>query len=193
VRHIRSDRRWFAHGDRQGFITVDLLQSEDLAWTDFAIRAKRAAENAGFSKNLGGQLVAAIGELYGNVIDHSQRTGTGYAAWSASPGRFEFVVADQGIGVLESLRSNPTYAYLSDHGSALELAIKENVSRYAEPGHGFGFRPIFVGLANISRIIRFRSGDHGHLIVRSSDDGIAARTIQLASLPGMFCSVLCET
>ncbi len=61
------------------------------------------------------------------MVDHSQRNDTGYVAFSLEPGRFEFVVADHGIGVLASLRSSPSYAYLADHGRAIELVLSEGV------------------------------------------------------------------
>jgi anti-sigma regulatory factor (Ser/Thr protein kinase) len=178
---------------RQGYITMGELRRDGLAWTDFAMRSKRAALSAGFSDDDSGKLIGAIGEFYSNVTEHSERTETGYIVFAASPGRFEFVVADAGIGVLNSLRSNPKYAKLDDAGSALELALSEGVSRYqGESGHGFGFRPVFLGLANMSRFLRFRSADHSRELKRLTDGDIEARTIQKSHLNGFFCSVLCE-
>jgi hypothetical protein len=183
---------WFGPSDRQGLISVYKLQSDSLAWTDLILRAKRAVAQAGFTHDLGSKLTAAIGEIYGNVIDHSQKISSAYVAYSADHGRFEFVIADSGIGILKSLQSNVSYASLSDSGSALELALGEGISRYSDPGHGFGFRPLFVGLANISRIIRFRSGDHGRILSRLEDGAIQARTTQLAKIDGLFCTVSCH-
>ncbi|RWO03763.1 MAG: hypothetical protein EOS07_32600 [Mesorhizobium sp.] len=185
---------WFEPASgHQGYTSVDKLGRDELAWTDFVLRAKRAAISAGFSDDYGGKLTAAIGEFYANVIDHSGRIDTGYVVYSASPGRFEFVVADTGIGVLNSLRSNPTYAHLADAGTALEYALDEGVSRYyTEQGHGFGFRPLFVGLANISRYMRFRSDDHSRSLTRKADGSIDAQTSQLANTSGFFCCVVCD-
>ncbi|MBZ9708620.1 hypothetical protein LB543_18025 [Mesorhizobium sp. ESP7-2] len=194
MRNMRETDAWFEpRSGYQGFISVDKLRRDELAWTDFVLRAKRAAISAGFSDDYGGKLTAAIGEFYANVIDHSGRIDSGYVVYSASPGRFEFVVADAGIGVLNSLRSNPTYAHLVDAGTALELALDEGVSRYyTEQGHGFGFRPLFVGLANISRYMRFRSDDHSRSLTRKADGSIDAQTSQLATTAGFFCCVVCD-
>lgn len=175
-----------------GFIPVPTMVSSPLVWTDTVNRLKRLSIKAGFSGDHSGKFAAAIGELWGNVVDHSQRSDTGYVAFSLEPGRFEFVVADHGVGVVASLRSHPAYSQLTDHGRALELVLSEGVSRYhAEAGHGFGFRPLFVGLANIARGLRFRSGDHGREVIRTGGGPPASRTYELASLPGFFCSVTC--
>lgn len=155
-------------------------------------RLKRLSIGAGFSSDHSGKFVAAIDELWSNVVDHSQRSDTGYIAFDLAPGKFEFVVADYGVGILTSLNSNPVYADLADHGRAIELALSEGISRYhKEEGHGFGFRPLFIGLANIARDLRFRSGDHAREIIRASSAPPEARTYELAPLPGFFCSITC--
>ncbi|MBZ9799708.1 ATP-binding protein [Mesorhizobium sp. ES1-4] len=177
---------------RQGFISIAKLRNDALAWPDFMIRAKRAAQNAGFSDDYAGKLAAAIGEFYSNVIEHSQNLNSGYIVFCAKNRMFEFVVADAGIGVLNSLRSNPRFANLGDSGRALELALSEGVTRHTDPDRGNGFRPLFVGLANISRFIRFRSDDHSRELIRADDGTITALTRQVSKLSGFFCSVLCE-
>ncbi|MQU72477.1 ATP-binding protein [Sinorhizobium meliloti] len=198
VRHFRRflthrETAWFLDGPNScGFIPVSSLVSSHLVWTETINRLKRLSVNAGFSSDHSGKFVAAIGELWSNVIDHSQRSDTGYIAFSHEPGRFEFVVADRGVGVLASLKSNPAYANLNDHGRAIELVLSEGVSRfYTEDGHGYGFRPLFVGLANIAQNLRFRSGDHAREIVRTADGPPESRTYELAPLPGFLCSVTC--
>lgn len=183
--------RWFQAADNQGYATVSLLVQDPLAWNDFSIRASRAAQAAGFSKDDAWKLSAAIGEIYGNVIDHSERVDTGYVAYAANGNVFEFVVADAGIGVLASLRKNPAYSHIADSGTALEYALSEGVSRFEDPSHGFGFQPIFVGLANIATRLRFRSGDYCRELRRNADGTIPATTTQLARIDGLFCSVLC--
>lgn len=191
----RSENRstWFKSSGNQGFIRVRQLLDDKLAWNDFSIRASRAAQSAGFDKSDAWKLTAAVGEIYGNVIDHSERIDSGYVAYAASGSTFEFVVSDSGIGVLNSLRKNPVYSHIVDSGTALEFALSDGVSSLQEPGHGFGFQPIFVGLANISTRVRFRSGDYGHELQRCDDDTIPATTLQLAQIEGLFCSVLCTT
>ncbi len=188
-----NGRRHYREGGiHLGYVAVSALLDDETAETDFYIRARRAAEFAGFQKAEAAQLVAAVVELYNNIIKHSRAVESAYVAFAAYENCFEFVVADAGIGVLRSLKSSSQYASLSDSGSALELALTEGVSRHDRvPDRGRGFRPIFVGLANVSQKLRFRSGDHAREMERLSDGSIPAVTRQKSELPGFFCSVRC--
>jgi len=97
------------------------------------------------------------------------------------------------MGVLESLRTSLDYAALTDHGEALRLALTEGVSRFGPEGkRGNGFRPIFVGLANLSGSLRFRSGDHALVIDGQKIGAVAAKTAQKARFQGFLASVTCR-
>jgi hypothetical protein len=191
---LQTKDKWFAPGTAShGFVTSRAIADCHTNWTDFAMRAKRAATANGFTADEAGRLVAAMGEFHSNILEHSGRADTGYLVFDASPGAFEFVVADAGIGVLESLRSHPHFASLKDGGTALELALSEGVSRhYDQKDRGFGFRPLFVGLANVSRFMRFRSADHSRELTRADDGSIDAVTRQKSQINGFLCSVRCE-
>jgi len=187
-----SENTFISADGRQGMISVAEISRNATAWTDFAVELKAAAISVGFSSDHGGKLLAAVKEFFENVIEHSEKIETGQVFFAAQPGRFEFVVRDRGIGVLESLRKSPKYKNLNDGGSAIELALREGVSRHAEePGHGFGFRPVFIGLANLSEYIRFRSGDHCREFFQKSDGSIDAHTKQASRLDGFSCAVIC--
>lgn len=191
---LANDMRWFHPTNNQGFVSVAAIDSEYANWTEFAMRAKRAAVSAGFAADDAGQLVAAMGELRSNIIEHSERKETGYLIYDVTPGRFDFVVSDSGIGVLRSLRSHPHFANVTDAGTALQLALSEGVSRfYDDKDRGRGFRPVFVGLANASRHLRFRSEDHSREIVRNDHGALLAATRQCARIPGFFCYVTCDS
>jgi anti-sigma regulatory factor (Ser/Thr protein kinase) len=192
-RAMRNGTKWFNGTNAQGFVSVSAITAEYANWTDFAMRAKRAAADAGFAADAAGQLASAIGELRSNIIEHSERPQTGYLVYDATPGRFEFVVADAGIGVLRSLRTHPHYAYVHDAGTALRLALDESVSRfYDDKSRGKGFRPIFVGLANASEHLRFRSSDHSREVRKDSGGALLASICQRAELPGFLSSVRCR-
>lgn len=188
-----NGRRQYTEGKIYlGYVAVGAFLEDETVETDFYIRARRAAEFAGFQKAEAAQFVAAIVELYNNIIEHSSAVESAYVAFAAYENSFEFVVADTGVVVFESLKSSSQYAGLSDAGRALELALTEGVSRHdREPDRGRGFRPIFIGLANVSEKLRFRSGDHAREMERLSDGSISAITRQKSKLPGFFCSVKC--
>ena len=183
------------HSRLIGFLCTGLAAvKDDAIWTGFGVAAQRAAKKAGFPRRIAAQLAAALGELHSNIYEHALAPDTGVIAFRAQPGRFEFVVADRGIGVLESLRSAATYEKLDDHGEALRLALSEGVSRFgSDAGRGHGFRPLFVGLANLKGTLRFRSGDHALMIDGQHPTLMTARVAQKPSVSGLLISVNCET
>lgn len=128
--------QWVCPGTRQiGFFRLAAtVPADDTPWVQFALAAHKAATDAGFTGKTAAQLAGALGELHSNVYEHSGRPETGFAAFRAREGVFEFAVADSGIGVLASLNTCPDHAALTDHGDALRLALTEGVSRH--PRHG---------------------------------------------------------
>ena len=188
-------RQWICPQSRlTGLLCTDTANAQnDSVWTGFGLAAQQAAKAAGFPRCIAAQLTAALGELQSNIYEHAQASDTGIVVFHAQLGRFNFVVADRGIGVLESLRSAVAYAELSDHGEALRLALRDGVSRHG-PGasRGYGFRPLFVGLANLKGYLRFRSGDHALLIDGQNFSFTTAKVAQKPPIRGFFISVSCE-
>jgi hypothetical protein len=186
---IASDRR------RMGFIrAVRSGPDADSNFTAFLMNAQHAARDVTHLPGTApGQLAAAMEEMENNIHEHSEAAVTGLIAFRAASDRFEFVVADRGDGVLKSLRRSPLYAAtLADHGKALEAALTDGVSRFgSDSGRGHGFRPIFLGLANLRGSLRFRSGDHALLIDGTSPDLMTAKLAQKAPLDGFFAGVTC--
>ena len=178
-----------------GVLQTTALKAEDSGiWMSFALAAQKAARTVGFSRRVSASLAASMDEFHSNVSEHSQSPYSELAAFQARQGRFEFVVADRGIGVLASLRSGTDYAHLGDHGEALQLALSEGVSRFGfKSERGYGFRPLFVGLANLNGNLRFRSGDHALSIDGRSPTLMGARVAQRARIRGLFISVSCES
>jgi hypothetical protein len=168
-------------------------ESDDPRLYRFCSAAQEAAERAGISRDVARQVVGAIGELEDNIHLHSENARSGVIAFSATPGTFEFVIADQGIGVLRSLHMWPEHRSISDHGSALEAAIRRGATRFGpNSGHGNGFRQLFVGLYNLNSMLRFRSGDHALVL----DGRVGKEKAQLfraaANIPGFITSVVCR-
>lgn len=188
--------KWLCPKSRlMGFLRVaPLLTQNEETWTSFGLSAQKAATSTGFPKDISAQLVAAMGELHSNVYEHSQAPSTGVIAYRANSGVFEIAVSDNGIGVLQSLRSGPDYQSLQDYGEALRLALTNGVSRYgSDANRGYGFRPLFIGLANINGTLRFRSGDHALLIDGRNPSLTTACPAQKPALQGFFASVSCKT
>jgi hypothetical protein len=182
-------------GRRIGFLRTRRQRPDDYEESlGFCLATRQAAAMAGFPARVAQQLAAAIGELHSNIYEHSGASGTGLIAFRAGVSSFEFVVSDRGIGVLETLRTCPIYSQLADHGNALILALTDGVSRYGpNTGHGFGFRPIFNGLANLKGLLRFRSGDHALTLDGTGLSLITAKPAQKTAISGFIVSVTCET
>ena len=173
--------------------SMSALSDEDVSWPQMVLRVRHASMEAGFTKDHSDKFAGAIGELYNNAIEHSRSAESGYIVFSSTPGRFEFVVGDKGIGILSSLASNPRYSNIQDAGIALEAALTDGVSRFpAVSGRGTGFKPTINGLANIAQELRFRSDDHGRIFVRNSTGVICARTVQKSPISGFLISVSCR-
>jgi len=163
----------------------------ETTWTQLTIRAKRAAEAAGFASRSAGQLAAALGEMLSNILEHSGAPETGLVAFRGSERLFEFVVADQGIGALASLRSNPKYATLATARDALPLVLQSGCSCTGDSGRGMGFDDLFRGLANHNGRLRFRSDDAAVTIDGQSPSAIRPKVKQRPPFRGFAASVCC--
>lgn len=183
---------WTSDGD----ICASMMKLTPLAmsneWTAFAMEARRRAVFAGFDMSWAGQLVAAIRELENNIRDHSGAMESAYIAIRATAGIFEFVVADQGRGVLETLREAADFENMTSDGEALRATLSEGVSRFGvNKGRGFGYSPLFTGLANRRATLRFRSGC-GSLVMDGVTPALPSAQVGVKPpCPGLFISVCC--
>src|SRR6201995_1068818 len=136
--------------------------------------------------------MGAMGEIVDNVLEHSEAAPTGFVVFGGRPGFFESAVADDGVGALASLRSNPEYAYLTDEGDALQCALTDGESRYGRAAtRGTGFSTLFRSLANMNASLRFRSGDHALSMHGMSPTLVNAHVARKARASGFMVSVRC--
>jgi hypothetical protein len=162
-------------------------------WYFFCKAMQEAAVMTGFPRKNAEELVAGVRELAANIYDHSGAPQTGIAGFAAIENEIELVIADRGIGVLNSLQSSTEFQSLRDAGEALETALTDGASRHGkQSGHGGGFRSLFRGLSNLSSFLRFRSGDHA-LVINGISPGLSmARISQKTELPGFVISIACN-
>lgn len=189
IGHLQAgDASWLdVRTKRMGFSRIVEANNTDERWITFGLAAQRCARDRGVPKSAAAQFVAALGELKNNVVDHSGSADTGIVAFLGHDDGIEFVVADQGIGLLSSLRQNPQFSHLNDDGTALRAALTDGNSKYGNGiGRGMGFRPIFIGLANAVGELRFRSGDHALTIAGGSPSLIDAKIAQKARFQGFL-------
>jgi hypothetical protein len=193
--HGSSDE-WYGDNQQQGFLRTCFDPLDDASVpvrTRFLMAARRAAERVSAMPGAIAQsLAAAIREMETNVYEHSSNAASGLLAFEARLESFEFVVADCGVGVLETLKLAPEYSNLRDHGTALQITLQEGASRYGKAANrGMGFKDLFVGLATLNADLRFRSGDHALTIAGPRPNAKIAQVSQKAFFPGFLVSVRC--
>lgn len=120
----------------------------------------------------------AISEITDNVLNHANSLIGGYAFAQLHPQLkvIEFVVADAGIGIARSLGE-------PNHGTALEKAIREGVTRNKQTNQGNGLYGTWR-LATLSKGIFAVHSQRGALYVRQ--DGNVKVEARSFVFPGTF-------
>lgn len=128
-------------------------------WMAFRKRLELSARSVGFADAVAAGMAGAVAELADNVVRHSERAETGLAGFACGSDRFEYVVADAGIGMLASLRCAHEFQSLRDDMEALPLAVTAGISRLGrDVGYGYGYRAVFAPLRAANGVVRLRSG-----------------------------------
>lgn len=176
----------------------DANQITGSAWAAYSIRAQKAAELSGIEKRFAQALIGTMDEMVENIIWHSGSASTGLTGYRWERGWFEYVVADSGVGVLESLRTNPKYREIFDSEEALTIALSNGGTRFSETeARGTGFNSLVGNIAKKSSNLRFRTGT-----ARTALEGISARLAGHPSIwkngsgpniRGFTISVVCHT
>jgi len=162
-------------------------------WSEYRLRFEQSAKASGFPLKTATALAAAFGEMADNAVYHSESTVGILVGYQALQGTSLFCIADVGIGVLESLRSNPEYHHLNDHREAIRLALKPGVSRHGRGHGGSGFAQVFKSLAKHWGTLRFRSGK-GCVTMDGRDCNADVGVKSEAPFrPGFQVSVCCRT
>ena len=192
-RAYETRRAVYLDAESTGFVTARRAQYKggDTHWTAFQLAMHKALLAARFPSPFARGLVGAIDELQNNIRDHSDAIDTGLIGYRVAANRVEWVVADRGIGVLESLRSG-AFPSLADSAEALRIALTDGCSRFGTAsGHGYGFRELFKALSARQGSLRFRSGDQALTIAGVSPSLSRARLQQRAHVSGFCATVIC--
>lgn len=175
----------------RGFQTE--AEADDLRWMTFCKRLECAAASAGLGDQFAKALTGTVEEMTSNVLEHSEHAETSIVGYRWSQREFEYVVADSGIGVLQSLRKNSYYSHLEDAGKALETAVQEGESRRGHNvGHGLGFRDLLNNIANRNSYLRFRSGNYA-LVIDGTQSPPMWETKACLPLTGFLISIVSKT
>lgn len=159
---VRADvERWSAPVEE--FAPLGTRESLDDQAAGFFDRFTRSLERHGRFAHLSRGIAKAMFDMADNAIQHSgvdeYHPSPGAMGYQVAEGSATFAVVDVGRGVLESLRTNPTWVQLATSRDALEAAIMRAASRRPDQGAGGGFSDLHKALADLSGKLRFASGD----------------------------------
>lgn len=119
---------------------------------------------ARFEAHAARQVVQSAGELIDNAVTHGQSSLGAFVAAQAYTGAtsrrpgFEFAVCDTGVGVLDHLRGNPSYADIPDVLCALACAVQPGVTG-TDDRRGNGLADLLeITQVGVGRLV-LRSGD----------------------------------
>ncbi|MFX0138583.1 MAG: hypothetical protein ACFFDN_33375, partial [Candidatus Hodarchaeota archaeon] len=135
------------------------VEFSEIQWEDFQRRFERRMRENGFPSKLANAITGAMAEMADNVEQHSESTIRGLVGFEVSHGRATYTVVDVGVGVFNSLRTNPKFINLRTAVDAIFKALHSKVSRFGSTHRGLGFDTIFRSLADLNGCLRFRSDD----------------------------------
>jgi anti-sigma regulatory factor (Ser/Thr protein kinase) len=176
---------------RDGDSTVLVLPAthDDPWWTQRINTLLSDLSANGFPSHLARGLTGAVIEMVDNIWLHSEAAHPGLLAYQIRRRKFAFSVIDSGVGMLVSLRKNPSLRHLSSSMEAIGKAIEPGTSRF-ENGGGMGFPSLFHALASLWGISRIRSGEAALVIDHTGEERSRA-SVYLPPLPGVHVSVRC--
>lgn len=147
-------------------------------------------ENLYYSSHEVCDLASIFSELCHNVPEHAGSNSNGLAAMQIYRGRYgpfmQFVVADQGVGILETLQRNPTHSHLVDDVEAIAASLQPRTSEYLDESRGNGLAFLVERVHRLKGRLHIRSGS-GKVYVRTEPDDF--RRFRVAPLTGTQVSV----
>lgn len=176
---------------RDGDSTVLVLPTtaDDPWWTQRIGTLLADLTANGFPSHLARGLTGAVIEMVDNIWLHSEAPNRGLLAYQIRRRKFAFSVIDAGVGMLASLRKNPSLHYLSSSMEAIGKAVEPGVSRF-ENGGGMGFPSLFHALVSLWGTARIRSGEAALILDHTCEDR-TKESVYLPPLPGVHVSVRC--
>lgn len=180
----------------QPYEFIVLAEDEDMTasrWEEFGSRFVLSATKIGFARKKALGISVAMQEMADNAVLHSESSIGILVGYQAVENYVACVIADMGIGVLASLRTNERYQNLTTHADAIETALKPGESRYGFGRGGTGFATVFKNAAEARGTLRFRSGEA--FVSLDGQDEHTDRGINgsVAFRPGFQVSICCRS
>lgn len=117
----------------------------------------KVLRRTGASPQLAALVASALIEMASNAVEHSNARYSPIVSFWRRQGEWAFSITDLGRGLRSSLSTHPRYACVGDK-EAMQLCLKQGVSRFDERGRGTGFTTLFRALADRMVELSLRSG-----------------------------------
>ena len=162
-------------------------------WTEFSSRFVLSSTKIGFVRKQSLGISVAMQEMADNAVIHSESSTGILVGYQAVENYVACVIADMGIGVLASLRTNERYQHLATHADAIKTALKPGESRYGFGKGGTGFATVFKYAAEARGTLRFRSGEASVSLDGQDEHTDRAINGSVAFRPGFQVSICCRS
>lgn len=170
LRHMPSQRRIVGHvphnaraDPRKRFMEVTALNQRNV--NDLSERLGPLVTSFYEDRSAGAAVFRACSELISNATEHGKSEHGAFIAAQLHTGsttegaRLEFAVCDTGIGVMNHLRQNPKYDYLTRDELAIAKAIQAGVSGITKDRRGHGLSDVIEHTRHYGRLaFQIRSG-----------------------------------
>jgi hypothetical protein len=143
----------------------------------------------GMRRSTAYQVIGAFAEMADNATEHSRSPVPPFSTFEVTKSWWEFSVTDFGVGIPESLRTNPRYSNLNDR-EAVQAALRDGVSRLEDGLRGTGYGSMMRALAEHECITRLRTGS---VVARWSGRGIGSTDLTyelVGARPGLHVRVV---
>ncbi len=148
---------------------------------------RRKMQAHSFKPVMAKALAGATTEIINNVWEHAGSAAPAILVYQLRDGVIDLGIADIGIGVLNSLKSNSAYRGLTTSMEALKKAMMVGVSRFPEEDRGLGFDTVLRAVADNWGAVRLRSGQailefsgSAHTRTAASSYGVPLPGLQVA-------------
>lgn len=187
--------RPFEERSSEFFPVDDTTDFSGLLWGQFLSRFTSAIRQTGL-RNVAQGFSGILHDLADNVSQHSKigcpdRSIHGVTAYAVENRKISFVVGDDGVGALGSLKTNTDWARLKSDKEAIYAIACDHASRRRGQGDGQGYKNLFAVLARMNGLVRLRSGT-GIFELRGALDKLKPIGSVGPFIPGVQLTVECE-
>lgn len=142
-------------------VNAQELDTDLIATNSFILNLRHCLGQALMPPSAAQTLAGVTGELVDNIALHAGKPELSFAAFNVQRKSAWVVIADTGHGILGGYAMNPNLPQPEDAQEALQWAVIENRSRFADAKRGLGYRRAQAALRSLDASMRVRSDSAG--------------------------------